>query len=64
MSKFSGEKDQDQNIGELVLETLLNSRINTIIFLNLSKNFSWFWHPVTNEERFENVNLMSELISK
>ena len=51
-------------MGELVLETLLSSNVDSIIDLNLSDNNSWFWHPVTKEERSDNVDLLAELISK
>ena len=42
LQRFSGNNDHDINIGELVLEILLNSSIDTIIDLNLSENRSWF----------------------
>ena len=64
MNRFSGDEDRDENIGELVLETLLNSNINSIIDLNLGDNSSWFKHPDTEEERSSNVDLLAELISK
>ena len=47
MYKFSRNKDRDQNIGELVLETLLSYSVDSIIDLNLGKNSSWFRHPPT-----------------
>ena len=61
---FSSGKDRDDNIGELVLETLLSSNIDTISDLNLVSNSSWFKHPVTYEERSSNLDLLVELISK
>ena len=64
MAEFSGDSDREENIGELVLETLLNSDINTITDLNLSLNSSWFKHPDTGEERPSNVELLAELITK
>ena len=57
-------KDREENIGELVLETLLNSSIDSITDLNLGSNYSWFYHPDTEEERSGNVDLLAELISK
>ena len=47
MNKFSADEDRHENIGELILETLLNSSINSITDLNLSDNKSWFEHPDT-----------------
>lgn len=38
---FSNEK-VNENIGEIVLETLLSSNIDSITDLNLSSNYSWF----------------------
>ena len=51
-------------MGELVLEALLNSNIDTITDLNIEGNLSWFRHPGTKEERYCNVNLLLELFSK
>jgi len=64
MNQFSGIKDFSENIGELVLEILLSSNINSIADLNLSENYSWFHNPETEEEREGNVDLLAELISK
>ena len=47
MNRFSWDKDRDENIGELVLETLLNSNIKSITDLNFSYNNSWFNNFVT-----------------
>ena len=47
MLRFSHNKDRDENIGEIVLETLLNSNIESITDLNLGGNYSWFWDPNT-----------------
>ena len=41
---FSSYKDKNQNIGELILETLLSSSIDSVTDLNLSDNKSWFQH--------------------
>ena len=57
MFGFSRERDDNENIGELVLESLLSSRIDSVKDLNLGFNPSWFKHP-------ENANLLAELISK
>ena len=62
MKEFSGDQDKGENIGELVLETLLNSSIDSITEIYFDSNSSWFWHPVTGEERSGNVNLLTELI--
>ena len=53
MSSFSGERWTN---GELVLESLLSSSIDSITDLNLSENRAWF-NPV-------GVDLLAELISK
>ena len=47
MSGFSEGKDVNENIGELVLESLLSSRIDSIKDLNLAANSSWFKQPET-----------------
>ena len=64
MKEFSADKDREENIGELVLETLLNSNVDTITDLDLSGNSSWSKHPDTEDERSSNVNLLGELIFK
>ena len=64
MEYFSYDSDSEQNIGELILETLLSSNINSINDLNLSYNSSWFNNPNTGEERSGNVDLLVELILK
>ena len=61
---FSFDKDRDENLGELFLETLLSSSIDSITDLILGGNSSWFQHPDTKEERSVNVDLLAELISK
>ena len=45
MYKFSKNNYfiENINMGELVLETILSSTINTITDLNLAGNESWFW---------------------
>ena len=57
MKGFSRFKEEDQNIGELVLEILLNYSVDFIIDLNLGDNESWFKHP-------GNIDLLNELISR
>ena len=42
MSKFSRDKDANENIGELVLEILMSSSIDSIADLDLGGNSSWF----------------------
>ena len=64
MSEFSKNGDANLSMGEIVLETLLSSNIDSITDLNFSSNNSWFKHPVTKEERTSNVDLLVELISK
>ena len=64
MLAFSYISDCEQNIGELVLEALLSSNIDSIIDLDLGSNTSWFKHPYTQEERSDCVDLLVELISK
>ena len=64
MRYFSYAYDREQNIGELVLESLLSSNIVSITDLDLGYNKSWFKHPETYEERSGNIDLLVELISK
>ena len=64
MQGFSYDNYRVENMGELVLETLLSSNIDSITNLNLDGNFSWFKHRATNEERSSNVDLLAELISR
>ena len=64
MKEFSGISDREQNISELVLESLLSSNIVSITDLDLGANRSWFKNPYTTEERSGNVDLLVELISK
>ena len=61
---FSWGNDIEENIGELVLEALLSSDIDSINDLVLDCNDSWFNNPITKEERYNNVELLSELIFK
>ena len=60
MNTFSDDRDTDQNLGELILETILSSNIDSIIDLNFRENKSWF----TNPSRSGNADLLVELISK
>ena len=64
MKCFSINEDKNENVGELILEILLNSNIDSIIELNLSENESWFKKPNSTEERTSSVDLLVELISK
>ena len=64
MQGFSYDNYRVENMGELVLETLLSSNIDSITNLNLSKNSSWFKNPDTGEERSSNADLLAELVSK
>ena len=57
MLGFSGDNDVNENIGEVVLEALLTSNINSIVDLNLEDNKSWFKHN-------SNADLLAEVISK
>ena len=50
MWKFSENNDRVENIGELVLEALLSSNIDSITELVFYDNKSWFRHPETEEE--------------
>ena len=47
MRRFSDNCDRDQSIGELILESLLSSNIDSITDLNLVDNSSWFELPDT-----------------
>ena len=42
MTKFSFEYDNNEKNGEIVLEALLSSDIDSFIDLNLGWNKSWF----------------------
>ena len=42
LNLFSNENDRDQSAGDIILEALHNSSINTIQDLNLGFNRSWF----------------------
>ena len=66
MNDFSKDKDRsDLNIGELVIEPLLSSNIESITDLNISDNkLWWFKGKRMSEERSSNVDLLAELISK
>ena len=64
LNMYSFSYNQNDNAGELVLETLLDSSLDTIIDLNLGDNETWFRHPETKEERSTNVELLTELISR
>ena len=59
MSRFSDKTDIVENIGELILEALLSSNIESITHLILYSNKFWFI-----QERSSNVDLLIELISK
>ena len=58
MHSFSSWSDSEQSIGELILETLLNFTVDSLIELNLGENKSWF------KQRSANIALLSELISR
>ena len=62
LNKFSLNSDRQENISELILETLLNSNIESITDLNLRDNSSWFKNPETEEERPSSVELLEEFI--
>ena len=47
MRVFSTGSDIYENMGELVLEAILNSNINSITDLNFCYNSSWFFKAVT-----------------
>ena len=64
MNVFSSYKDHDEKIGELVVEILLNSNIDSINTLSFYENSTWFYNPSTREERLGCVDLLVELISK
>ena len=57
MYQFSGGKEDTENIGEIVLESLLTSTIDSITDLNLGDNSAWFKQPA-------NGDLLAELLSK
>ena len=60
MYRFSSDNVENENIGELVLEILMSSSIDSITDLNLRMNSSWF----TGEARSGNIDLLVELITK
>ena len=44
MNKFSGYGSGDDNVGEFIFETLLNSNIDSITDLNFSENAMLFYN--------------------
>lgn len=64
MRSFSYNKDIEQNIGELVLDALLSSNIDSITDLDFKNNNSWFTHPETEAQIRGNADLLAELIFK
>ena len=64
MYGFSHDKDVSENIGEIVLDTLLSSDIDSITYLNFGVNSCWFKNPKTQEERTSNIELLMDLIYK
>ena len=64
MESFSGNEDRDESIGMLILESLLNSTIDSITKFDLAYNKSWFWCPLTSEERSGSVDFLAEILSK
>ena len=57
MNNFSYYRDDNENIGELILEALLASTIDSIVDLNLNRNSSLF-------KQSGNVDLLAEVIPK
>ena len=57
MLEFSSYNDANEKIGEVILEALYTSNIDSIIDLNLGSNSSWFKHP-------SNAELLAEVIYK
>ena len=51
MGAFSAYEDVNENIGEIVLETLLSFNINAITKLTLYDNPSWYRQPRNKIER-------------
>ena len=66
ITSFGPMIEINENNGELILEILLNSNIESITNLNLGSNSSWFMHisVLTREEKTKNVDLLTELIVK
>ena len=64
MDQFSDCFDCNESVGEIILETLLNSSISTIQHLNLSNNRSWFKYTNTGEDRKGVIDILTEVISK
>ena len=66
MSAFSENINDSENIGEIVLETLLSSNIESIAIISLYLNPSWFELPQIGELRIRtsNVELLVDLINK
>ena len=63
MHGFSGHNDSYKT-GELVLEAILSSNIDSITNLNFHYNIFWFKHHHTEDYRPVNVDLLVELIIK
>ena len=57
IDKISDDSDVNENIGELILDSLLSSNINSITNLQLTRNSPWFKIP-------GNVDILAELITK
>ena len=54
------ERDKYENLGEIILESLLSSSIESISNLSFANNTSWFCHS----DKSGNIDLLSELITK
>ena len=55
---------RSNDIGEIIIESLFSSNIDSITDLKLSGNESWFKNSSTNQEICNNADLVSEIISK
>ena len=59
MEYFSHDSDRENNMGEIILESILSSNIDSINDLNLGFNNSWF-----SEDRSGNIDLLALLMTK
>lgn len=59
LSNFSTDDIFEESLGELVLQCLLSSSIDSIIDLDLGGNASWF-----EDERESNVELLADVCIK
>ena len=63
MDQFSDCDYCNESAGQIILETLLNSSISTIQYLNLSHNRSWFRYTNTGEDIKVVIDILTDVIN-